>query len=139
MFSDTFKIINSIRRELCDMAAQGANYKGWTDEYARKEIREVIFNEASPFRKKRDTVITEDQLQELSELELFELGFCEWSNDMPGLWLVPLFLKEYLSQTMIVTGISGRTYAVADADTDIRAGVCAWGFYHEKSKAARNG
>ena len=139
MFSNTFKVINNIRIELCDMAAQGANYKGWSDEFARKEIREVIFNEPSAFRKKRETHILDAHLQELSELELFELGFREWSNNMPGLWLVPLFLKHYLSPTMIVHTIHKRAIAVADADTDTHYGVCAWGFYHEKSKVARNG
>ena len=75
MFSDTFKVINNIRNELCDRAAQGANYKGWSDDYARKEIKEVIFNEPSVFRKKRETVILDAHLQDLSEPELIELGF----------------------------------------------------------------
>ncbi len=139
MFSNTFKVINNIRIELCDIAAQSAHYRGWDNEFSRKEIKNIVFNEADVLRKKRETVILDAHLQDLSEPELIELGFREWSVKTPGLWLIPLFLKEYLSQTMIVTDISGRTYAVADADTDIRAGVCAWGFYHQKSKEARHG
>ena len=139
MFSNTFKVINNIRIELCDIAAQSAHYRGWDNEFSRKEIKNIVFNEADVLRKKRETVILDAHLQDLSEPELIELGFREWSVKTPGLWLIPLFLKEYLSQTMIVTDISGRTYAVADADTDTRAAVCAWGFFHQKSKDARRG
>ena len=139
MFSNTFKVINNIRMELCDIAAQSAHYRGWDNEFSRKEIKNIVFNEADVLRKKRETVILDAHLQDLSEPELIELGFREWSVKTPGLWLIPLFLKEYLSQTMIVTDISGRTYAVADADTDTRLGVCAWGFFHQKSKEARHG
>lgn len=139
MFSTTFKVINNIRIELCHRAAEASHYKGWDDAFARKEIKSVVFNEAVTFRKKRETVILDAHLQDLTESELVELGFREWSVDTPGLWLIPLFLKEYLSQTMIVTDIRGRTYAVADADTDTRFGVCAWGFFHQKSKDARRG
>lgn len=139
MFSSTFKVINNIRNELCLKAAEASHYKGWDDAFAREEIRTVVFNEADVLRKKRETAILDAHLQDLSEPELIELGFREWSAKTPGLWLIPLFLKEYLSQTMIVTGISGRTYAVADADTGTRSGVCAWGFFHQKSKDARHG
>lgn len=139
MFSVTFKVINNIRTEICHRAAEAAHYKGWNDAFARKEIKSVVFNEADTFRKKRETIILDAHLQDLTEFELFELGFREWSAGTPGLWLIPLFLKEYLSQTMIVTDIRGRTYAVADADTDTRQGVCAWGFFHQKSKDARRG
>lgn len=139
MFSSTFKVINNIRIEICHRAAAASHYKGWDDAFARKEIKNTVFNEANPFRKKRETIILDAHLQDLSESELIELGFREWSSDTSGLWLIPLFLKEYLSQTMIVTDILGRTYTVSDADTDTRAGVCAWGFFHQKSKDARRG
>lgn len=139
MFSSTFKVINNIRIEICHRAAEASHYKGWDDAFARKEINNTVFNEANTFRKKRETIILDAHLQDLSESELIELGFREWSSDTSGLWLIPLFLKEYLSQTMIVTDILGRTYTVSDADTDTRAGVCAWGFFHQKSKDARRG
>ena len=139
MFSNAFQFINRIRTELCDIAAQASHYKGWSDEFARKEIKNVVLNTEDTFRRKLDVILTEEHLQELSEAELNILGFREWSAKTPGLWLIPLYLKAYLNPLMLVTTIQGRTLAVDDADTDTRQGVCAWGFYHQKSKEARNG
>ena len=60
MFSNTFKVINNIRIELCDIAAQSAHYRGWDNEFSRKEIKNIVFNEADVLRKKRETVILDD-------------------------------------------------------------------------------
>lgn len=131
MFSDTFKVINNIRNELCDIAAQGAYYKNWSDEFARKEIREVIFNEAAPLRKKTDTIILDAHLQDMHGLELHEAGFREWSEKIPGLFLIPLWLVGYMDPYMPVTDIYGREKALGDIDNETRFGVIAAGFTHK--------
>ena len=143
MFSDTFKVINNIRNELCDIAAQGAHYKNWSDEFARKEIREVIFNEAAPLRKKRDTIILDANLQNMTALELHEAGFREWSVKYPGLFLIPLWLVGYMDHYMPVTDVFGRASALGDIDNETRGGVIAAGFIHKVTAdaitAASNG
>lgn len=135
MYSATFKVINNIRNEILAAAAQGANYPSWSDEFARKEVKEAVFNLPSVFRQKRDTIIKEAHLQDMSEMELIEAGFLPWSEKVPGLFLIPLYLIWYMDPFMIVRSISGREVALVDADTDVRHGVIAYGFIHKKREA----
>ena len=134
MFSETFKVINNIRNELCDIAAQGAHYKNWSDEFARKEIREVIFNQPATMRQKRDTIILDAHLQTMHALELHEAGFREWSEKVPGLFLIPLYLVGWMDPLMNVETIFGKKLALADVDTNVRFGVIAAGFLHKATQ-----
>lgn len=61
--------------------------------------------------------------------EAKELRFRKWSDEMPDLWLFPLYLVPLIPEGLDITYISGEKgkYQKDNMDNDIRFGVVAYG------------
>ena len=105
-----------------NMVACTVQYKTWSDEYCRKEIREATDKMNEELRAYVDW-------DNLTVEEALELRFAKWSDDEPDLYLIPLYLLPVLPIGTELTSISGKTfiYDGTNVDNDIRFGCIAYG------------
>ena len=61
--------------------------------------------------------------------EAKELRFRKWSDEVPNLWLFPLYLVPIIPEGLQITYLDGEKgiYHKDDMDNDIRFGVVAYG------------
>lgn len=103
------------------MVAQPVQYN-WSDEFSKKHISDVtdIF---------LDNIKNEINWSNLTAIEALELGFRRWSNDVPDLYLIPLYLLPILPVGTEVTSIFQEKiiYNGNNIDNDVRGGCLAYG------------
>lgn len=104
-----------------NMVAQTVQYN-WADDFCRKEIREAHDEFINEIKKYID-------FQHLTREEAIELGFGKWDDDMPDLYLIPLYLLPAVPIGIELTSIFGDKiiYDGSNVDNDIRLGCIAWG------------
>lgn len=94
----------------------------WSDEFCRKEIKETTEKFLDELKKHIDW-------DNLTVEEARELRFMQWDEDMPDLYLIPLWLLPILPIGMEVTSIDGTKIINngTNIDNDIRFGCIAYG------------
>jgi hypothetical protein len=135
MEQNVYSALQSALLGIASRAAQSAAYEGWSDTFARQEVREVWRSEGSKLQ------ITIAQLKKLSAEELISLGFNLWDD---GHRLIPLWAFNFITDGEELVSISGDTRrknsAVTAAreyehpeytDLDVRFGCIAWGFMED--------
>jgi hypothetical protein len=119
-----FDELNHILRSHAHVAAQSACYDEWSDEFCRKEARQVWRDErrSSPHYR-----ITREDFLTLTDAERKMLGFAKWSDNGP--WLIPLWAFNYIKDGETLRCITGLDEAKRDSiDLDTRGGCIAYGF-----------
>lgn len=97
-------------------------YDNWPDELKVKELNlgfDTVYDEL-----KKHIDFTKLTLEEAKELR-----FKKFDEDMPDLWLFPLYLVPIIPEGLEVTSINGETfkYEKDKMDNDIRFGCVAYG------------
>jgi hypothetical protein len=109
-------------RHVVNNVAMTEEYKRWSDEFSRKETIKSLKRVQEEFKKVDFT--------ELSEDELRDLGFSKWSEEeLPGVWLVPLYLYPCIPDGTELTSIFGEkaVKGTDEIDNDVRFGCLAYG------------
>lgn len=125
---NTQDFLASVLLELASTAAQSAAYPQWTDDFSRKEVREVWSDQQAPLRKQRDRRVTVAQLREISKEQLRFLGFRTWDDS--GLQLIPLWAFNYIADGEVLCCIDKAELrkGIDNIDLDVRGGCIAFGF-----------
>ena len=97
-------------------------YDNWSDDLKIKQNKEVFDTFYSELKKHID--ITKLTIEEAKELR-----FRRWDEELPDLWLFPLYLVPLIPEGLEVMSISGDKfkYEKDKADNDIRFGCVAYG------------
>lgn len=121
-------ILFSIRNRIVTRAAMAAAYReSWGADFAVKEIAEAWEAKDAPRR------VTVSDLIQISDDDLYELGFRTWDGTLT---LVPLWAYPLIAEGEVLTSISGDTGTVGvevepgrpQIDLDVRFGCIAYGF-----------
>jgi hypothetical protein len=115
------KILRSALLTVAMRAAMGAAYPTWSDEFARKEVRDTWSDTSEQF--------TLMELARVPEGVLRNYGFSRWSEE-DDLMLVPLWAFNRIADGEHLICIDG-TNAIKgtdDVDLDVRGGCLAFGF-----------
>jgi hypothetical protein len=127
----TEEFMRSIRDELATTASMSAAYsKSWGDQYIRESIVRVWKDEEYGMRSKTGRRITPNEILALTDDDLREAGFGLWDDEgIERLWLVPLYLFNYLCYSTELRSISGEVKRVGrdEIDLDVRFGCIAYG------------
>ena len=120
--------IKHIQKLLANKTGEFLSYENWSDEFCRKEIREL-----------RDKIIAQlgrISLAGLTKEEAEELGFGKWSDESP-LRLAPVWMYPFLTPGEELHSISGDSVVVGSnytkhgeegyVDSDHRFGSLAFG------------
>lgn len=104
-----------------NQVAQTVQYP-WSDDLCRKEIKEAHKKFIEEIKKHID-------FYHLTKEEATELRFGRWSDDMPDLYLIPLWLLPAVPIGIELTTIFGNkvVYDGTNVDKDIRYGCIAYG------------
>jgi hypothetical protein len=133
-----FNNLHKVQMELLMAAATGAAYHQWSDEFARKEVREVWLDLQAPLRKPTQYRATIEDLQSLSRDELRCLGFQRWDDgvDEASLYLIPLWVYHYIDDGSELCSVRGVRVVKGtdDINFDQRYGVIAYGFFVKNPK-----
>ena len=109
---------------LVNSAAQCVTYNTWSNESKARQLQEAFdtFYTSAKNNLKID-------LKEMTIDELKEMRFCRWSDEKPGLWLIPLWFVPLLPIGIELTDIFGKTviYDGNNIDLDVRYGCIAYG------------
>ena len=102
--------------------AETVQYTSWSDEFCRKEIKANTDTMLKELSKHIDW-------SNLTREEALELRFGMWDEDMPNLYLLPLYLLPILPIGTELTTISGDkiVYNGTNVDDDTRFGCIAYG------------
>lgn len=119
--------LQSVLVEIASTAAQCAAYK-WSDDFCRKELREVWTDSGAALRKQRIERVTVADLRDISLADLLAIGFRKWDG---RLILIPLWALNYIAAGEELISISENTALSGseNVDTDVRAVCIAYGFY----------
>lgn len=96
-------------------------YDEWSDEFCREELREAKNCSAKK--------ITLQELIDTPLQELYDYGFCKWSEES-NLLLFPIWVVPFIDPDIEVTSISDDTDQLKNVDLDARFGCIAWGIKH---------
>ena len=102
--------------------AETVQYTNWSDEFCRKEIKENTNRMLKELSRHIDW-------SNLTREEALELRFGMWDEDMPNLYLLPLYLLPILPIGTELTTINGDkiVYDGTNVDDDTRFGCIAYG------------
>lgn len=119
-----------LRNVLCEIACVGAMtaaYPSWTDDFSRKELREVWTDAEAPLRHERRRRVTVADLRTLTDDERYMLGFGQWDET---LYVVPLWAYNYIADGEILISILGNEVVKGrdKIDLDQRFGCIAFGW-----------
>lgn len=118
--------IADLMRFVVNNVAMTKHYKGWSDEFSRKENAKALYKLQEKFEG--------FDFFACSREELFELGFGTWDNN--GLMLIPLYLYDAIPDGTVLKSIMGETAVKGtdEIDLDVRFGCIAYGIFDEKWK-----
>ena len=86
--------------------------------HSNKEIMEKFY----------DSIKNEIEWNTMTTQQAKELRFARWSDDMPNLWLIPIWLYPVIPDDLPLICINGeKTNTAEGIDTDIRFGCLAYG------------
>lgn len=102
--------------------AETVQYTSWSDEFCIKEIREATDTMLNILKKYVDW-------DNLTREEARELRFMQWDEELPDLYLLPLYILPILPVGTKLTTIGGEeiVYDGTNVDNDIRFGCLAYG------------
>ncbi len=102
--------------------AETVQYTSWSDEFCRKEIKEAHDKFIEELKKHID-------LKTLTKEEAIALRFGRWSDELPNLYLIPLYLLPIIPKGTELICISGDkvVYDGTNVDNDIRFDCIAYG------------
>lgn len=102
--------------------AETVQYTNWTDGFCRKEIKKDHDMFIDEIKKHID-------FDKLTREEAVELRFARWDEEMPDLYLIPLYLLPAIPIGTKLTTISGDevVYDGTNVDNDVRFGCIAYG------------
>lgn len=102
--------------------AETVQYESWSDEMARNENRKYMSMMLEELKRHIDW-------NKLTREEAFELRFRLWDEDMPDLFLIPLYLLPIVPIGTELTTINGDKvlYLGDNVDKDTRFGCIAYG------------
>lgn len=117
----TYDKCKAVRNHILARAAAVMNYP-WDDEFSAKQIRETHEKAGKDYATLDITKLTASQME--------DLGFGKWSKNDP-MWLIPLWLYQWLPEVMETKCIDGTVEVLRKAkmDTDHRFGYLAYGIY----------
>lgn len=112
--------------------AETVQYKSWSDDFCRSEVRSATMDFLSELRKHID-------FSKLTREEAVALRFGKW-DDERDLYLIPLYLLPIVPVGTELTCINGQTviYDGTNIDNDIRFGCIAWGIKISEKKGENN-
>jgi hypothetical protein len=101
--------------------AETVQYKSWSDEFCRKEVKTATMDFLNAIREYID-------FSNLTKEEALSLGFGRW-DDESDLYLIPLYLLPLVPIGIELTCINGKKiiYDGTNVDNDVRFGCIAWG------------
>jgi hypothetical protein len=115
---DTFKLLKAVERFLLSRLGEVIQYDNWSKEIALTYLKET------PSFATGEAI----SLANLTEEELFSLGFKTWELDTKEvIYLIPIWLKHILPTDLEVTSINGTKATLAECDNDNRQGCLAFG------------
>lgn len=102
--------------------AETVQYESWSDEFSRKEIRNATALMLEELKKHIDW-------DNLTKEDAIELRFKRWDEDIPDLFLIPLYLLPIVPFGTELTSIFGDKilYNGSNVDKDNRFGCIAYG------------
>lgn len=102
--------------------AETVHYESWSDEMARHENRKYMSMMLEELKRHIDW-------NKLTKEEASELRFRRWDEDMPDLFLIPLYLLPIVPIGTELTTINGDKvlYLGDNVDKDTRFGCIAYG------------
>lgn len=120
----TAQKLSQIMAHLATQAACACAFPSWDDAYARNKCKEAwtdTYALSEPFGWR----FTIEELAVLSHEELWMAGFRMWDEEM---YVIPLYLVNFIKRGEVVTNIFGDTHLIDECDLDIRFGCIAYGF-----------
>lgn len=119
--------LGAVLARIANVACEGAAYKTWSDDFARKEVREVWHNSRGSLRNPWEVSFALGDFRAADKDMLLLLGFRRWNDE---LWLVPLWVYNYIKDGEVFTNISDdvKIKGIDYIDLDTRGGVLAWGW-----------
>lgn len=104
------------------MVAEPLTYTNWSDKFCMGELRSSNSRFINELKKYID-------FDNLTKEEALELGFKQWRDDQPDLYLIPLYLFPLIPIGKELHSINGDTitYNGTNVDTDNRFGLLAYG------------
>lgn len=124
--STPYSFLLTVLHELAQAAACGAAYESWSDDFSRKECREVWNDSPASMRKPRARQVTVLDLATLSSAERLTLGIHHWDDKLD---VLPLWMFNYIANGEVLTCIDGSKAAKGrdPIDLDVRGGCIAFG------------
>lgn len=112
---------------LANRVSETTQYKNWSDEFCRKEIKEASKKFVDEIKKHIDW-------ENLTEEDCKELRFVRWDEES-GIYLIPLYLFPIIPIGLKVYSINGDEIVNdgTNLDNDIRFGCVAYGIKPKKS------
>lgn len=107
---------------LANKLSESFVYDSWDDKTKVDELRLGFRTFYDEFKKHID-------FTKLTVEEAKELRMKRWDDEMPDLWLFPLYLVPIIPEGLEITYISGEkgVYKPGEMDNDIRFGCVAYG------------
>ena len=107
---------------LANMSSQVIVYENWSDEHKTTKTKEVFNVFYEELKKHID-------FNNLTVEEANELRFGRWSEELPNLWLFPLYLIPIIPEGLEIIYIDGEkgTFKKDEMDNDIRFGCVPYG------------
>lgn len=128
--TEVFKSLRLVVLSLANRAAMGCAYDKWSDEFCRKETREIWNNKGykGSFLERYKDGITIEEFKTMTDEEFDILGFAKWDEES-GLRLIPIWAFNYVKDGETLTCISGQKSikGTDEIDLDTRGGCIAFG------------
>ena len=124
---------------LANKAAEWNTYTNWTGDLVKKEVEEAFKTFYKSLMSEKNAHLVD--LSKLSVQELKVMRFKRWDEDMPNLWLIPLWFVPLIRPGTELVSISGNRFVYDGSkplsemiDMDIRFGCIAWGIEKEEEE-----
>ncbi len=129
--SEAFKQLSTLRMAMLRVLGETwAFQEEWSEAFRQKELESLRERAARQDKEKGCFYPGGVNLAELDEEELTVLGFLPWSQEYPGMRLIPIWVLPALPPCGTVYTIEGRRVDYspdAPLDKDCRFGMLAYG------------
>lgn len=122
---------------LANKAAEWNTYTNWSGDIVKKEVAEAFQTFYKSLSLDKNACLVD--LNNLSVEELRMMRFQRWDEEMPNLWLIPLWFVPLIKPGTELVSIGGDRFVYDGSkplgemiDLDIRCGCIAWGIEKEK-------